>query len=144
MSGTALEAPPAALGAPLHHLAPLETKRAPHAPAREAAEAILPALVPRVVAVEIPPVHLRRRTPYVAVRMALGPLELVLGVVLPRHGSLALRVPPSILGAPAVTAPPALLAEIEALALEAIRADLAACLHLNSHRRERFEGELRP
>lgn len=143
MSGTALEAMPGP-GTGAAGQMPPPAKRAPHAPAREGAETMPPALVPQVVAVEIPPVHLRRRTPYVAVRLALGPVEVVLGVVLPRHGHLALRMPPSILGAPAVTASAETLAGLEALALAAVRADRAACRHLDSHRRERFEGELRP
>lgn len=98
-------------------------------------------MTPAVVGIEIPAAALSRRMPFVVVHVALGPLALVLGVVLPRSGHLALRLPQSITGGPAVSASPELLAELEALALKAVRADRAACRHLDTHRRNRLEYE---
>ncbi len=63
-----------------------------------------PAPAPRVVSIEIPKTE--RRTPFVVVHVAVGPLTLAVGVVLPRSGWLEVRPPLSILGKPAVTADP--------------------------------------
>lgn len=98
-------------------------------------------MAPFVVAIEVPANALSRRTPFVVVYVALGPWALALGVALPRSGHLALRLPQSITGGPAVSALPELLAELEAVALKAVRADPAACRHLDTHRRNRLEYE---
>ena len=122
--------------------APAET-RATHARARgpvvpgatPAAETTATAL--RVVSLEIPETD--RRTPFVVVHVAVGPLTLALGVVLLRSGWLAVRPPVSVLGKPAVaTEPPELWEEIEALAIAAARDDPAARRHLEGHRSRRF------
>ena len=95
-----------------------------------------PALAPRVVSIEIPETD--RRTPFVVVHVAVGPLTLAIGVVLPRSGWLTVRPPLSILGKPAVTAEPAeLWEEVEAVAVAAARNDPAG-RHLTGHRTRRF------
>ena len=94
---------------------------------------------PRVVSIEIPVTD--RRTPFVVVHVAVGPLTVALGVALPRSGWLTVRPPLSILGKPAVAAAPALWEEIEAMAVAAARDDPAARRHLTGHRSRRFEGQ---
>ena len=94
---------------------------------------------PRVVSLEIPETD--RRTPFVVVHVAVGPLTLALGVVLLRSGWLSVRPPVSVLGEPAVaTEPPGLWAEIEAVAVAAARDDPAAERHLTGHRTRRFRA----
>lgn len=98
-----------------------------------------PATAPRVVSIELPETD--RRTPFVVVHVAVGPLTLALGVALPRSGWLTVRPPLSILGKPAVaTDPPKLWGEIEALAIAAARNDPAAERHLTGHRYRRYAG----
>ena len=98
-----------------------------------------PAPAPRVVSIEIPETD--RRTPFVVVRVAVGPLTVAVGVALPRSGWLTLRPPLSILGKPAVeTDPPELWDEVETLAIAAVRADPAAERHLTGHRYRRHVG----
>jgi hypothetical protein len=91
----------------------------------------------RVVSVELPETD--RRTPFVVVHVAVGPLVLALGVALPRSGWLSVRPPLSVTGKPAVAAePPGLWEEIEALAIAAARDDPAAARHLTGHRSRRY------
>lgn len=95
-----------------------------------------PAAAPRVVSIEIPDTD--RRTPFVVVHVAVGPLTVTLGVAYPRSGWLTVRPPLSILGTPAVaTDPPELWDEIEALALAAAHDDPAVEDHLTKHRYRR-------
>ena len=101
-----------------------------------------PALSPRVVSVEIPGTE--RRTPFVVVHVAVGPLTMAVGVMLLRSGWLTVRPPLSILGKPAVaTDPPTLWEEIEALAIAAALNDPAAQHHLTGHRTRRFKTNCR-
>ena len=114
-----------------------ERDRARARVARVSVEAAPPAPAPRVVSLEIPETD--RRTPFVVAHVAVGPLTLALGVVLLRSGWLSVRPPVSVLGKPAVaTEPPALWAEIEAVAVAAARDDPAARRHLEGHRSRRF------
>ncbi len=92
---------------------------------------------PRVVSLEIPETD--RRTPFVVVHVAVGPLTVALGVMLPRSGWLTVRPPLSILGKPAVTGPPGLWEEIEAVAIAAAQDDPACHRHLTGHRTQRFK-----
>lgn len=75
--------------------------------------------VPRVVSIEIPETN--RRTPFAVVHVAVGPLTVALGVVLPRSGWFMVRPPLSILGKPAVTGPTGLWEKVERLAIAAVR-----------------------
>ena len=93
---------------------------------------------PQVVSVEIPETD--RRTPFVVVNVAVGPLTFAVGVVLPRPGWLEARPPVSVVGKPGVTGPPRLWKRIEALAIAAARDDPAACRHLEGHRSRRFRA----
>jgi hypothetical protein len=95
--------------------------------------------VPRVVSIEIP--ESDRRTPFVVLHVAVGPLTLALGVALPRSGWLTVRPLLSILGKPAVTGPPGLWEEVERLAIAAARNDPAARRHLTGHRYRSFESQ---
>jgi hypothetical protein len=102
-----------------------------------------PAAAPRVVSIELPETD--RRTPFVVVHVAVGPLTVAVGVALPRSGWLTVRPPLSILGKPAVaTEPPSLWAEIEAQAIAAVRANAAAERHLTGHRHRRHVGAPAP
>ena len=92
---------------------------------------------PRVVSIELPKTD--RRTPFVVVHVAAGPLTVAVGVAVPRSGWLTARPPLSITGKPAVaTEPPELWDEIEALAIAAVRNDPAAERHLTMHRYQRY------
>jgi hypothetical protein len=94
--------------------------------------------VPHVVSVHVPKTD--RRTPFVVVNVAVGPLVVALGVVMPRSGRLAVRPPLSILGEPAVAAAPEIWAEVEKMAIAAAQADASARHHLTSHRYQRFNA----
>ncbi len=101
-----------------------------------------PAPAPRVVSIEIPETD--RRTPFVVVHVAVGPLTVAVGVALPRSGWLTVRPPLSILGKPAVaTDPPGLWEEIEEMAIAAARNDPAAERHLTGHRLRRYSANSR-
>lgn len=94
---------------------------------------------PRVVSIEVPETD--RRTPFVVVHVAVGPLTVAVGVALPRSGWLTARPPLSIVGGPAVaTDPPEMWDEVEALAIATVRADPAAERHLTGHRCRRHVG----
>lgn len=111
-------------------------KRAPRGRAREAA---MPAdFAPRVISIDLPKTS--RRTPLAMVNIGIGPLVLALGVIYPRSGWLTVRPLLSAAGLPAVTAEGGLWAEIEALAIAAVRADSAARHHLQGHRKVRFQA----
>ena len=92
---------------------------------------------PRVVSIELP--ETARRTPFVVVHVAVGPITLAVGVALPRSGSLTARPPLAITGKPAAaTEPPELWGQIEAVAIAAARHDPAADRHLSMHRYHRY------
>ncbi len=72
-----------------------------------------------------------QRTPRVAVDLVLGPVGLVMTVARKRMNSrLEIRLPETSDGAPGVILPPHLLAEAEAAAVAAVRADPRAWCHL--------------
>src|SRR4051812_9417506 len=112
MSGTALEAPPAASRGTLHHQRPEAAQGAPPPPSNARTRAggrvahDMPA--PHVLAVRVVP-H-SRRTPFVEVEIGLGPIALVVGVVATRTRWLEARMPESISGGPAVILPPEVVA----------------------------------
>ena len=98
-----------------------------------------PTPAPRVVSIEI--LETDRRTPFVVVHVAVGPLTVAVGVTLPRSGWLEVRPPLSIVGEPAVaTDPPELWERIEALAIATARSDPTAGRHLNRHRSQRYSA----
>ncbi len=98
---------------------------------------------PRVVSIEIPETD--RRTPFVVVHVAVGPLTVAVGVSLPRSGWLTARPPLSITGKPAVaTDPPELWDEVEALAIAAARNTPDVERHLTRHRYRRYAGTPAP
>ena len=83
---------------------------------------------PRALSVHVPPGE--RRTPVAMVRVAVGPLELVLGVSRLKKAGLTVRPPATDGGAPAVSAAPEVWAVIEKAAVGAVAADSAAREHV--------------
>ena len=71
-----------------------------------------------------------RRNPVAMVRLAVGPLEVVLPVSRLRKSGLAVRSPMADSGVPAVSASPEMWAEIERAALAAVTGDPAAREHV--------------
>ena len=71
-----------------------------------------------------------RRNPVALVRLAVGPLEVVLAVSRLKKSGLAVRPPMADGGAPAVSADPEVWAAIEKAAAAAVAGDLAAREHM--------------
>ena len=85
---------------------------------------------PRALSVHVPPGG--RRKPAALVRLAVGPLELVLVVsrLKRQRSGLAALAPTADGGAPAISADPEVWAEIEKAAVAAVAADAAAREHV--------------
>ena len=82
----------------------------------------------RPLSVHVPPGE--RRNPVAMVRLAVGPLELVLAVSRLRKSGLAVRPPMAEGGAPAIGAAPEVWAVIEKTAVSAVAADPVAREHV--------------
>ncbi len=82
----------------------------------------------RPLSVHVPPGE--RRNPVATVRLAVGPLELVLAVSRLKKSGLAVRPPMAEGGMPAVGAAPEVWAVIEKVATAAVAADPAAREHV--------------
>ena len=82
----------------------------------------------RPLAVHVPPGE--RRNPAAMVRLAVGPLELVLTVARLRKSGLAVRPPMAEGGTPAIGAEPAVWAVIEKVAVGAVAGDPVAREHV--------------
>ena len=82
----------------------------------------------RPLSVHLPPGE--RRNPVAMVRLAVGPLELVLAVSRLRKSGLAVRPLMAEGGAPAVSAAPEVWAVVEKTAVSAVAADPAAREHV--------------
>ena len=78
--------------------------------------------------VHVPPGE--RRNPVALVRVAVGPLEVVLPVSRLKKSGLAVRPPMADSGAPAVSASPEMWAEIERAAVAAVADDPVAQEHV--------------
>ena len=83
---------------------------------------------PRALSVHVPPGE--RRNPVAMVRMAVGPLEVVLAVSRLRKSGLMVRSTATEGGVPAISAAPEVWAEIEKAAVGAVAADPAAREHV--------------
>ena len=82
----------------------------------------------RPLSVHLPPGE--RRNPVAMVRLAVGPLELVLAVSRLRKSGVAVRPPMAEGGAPAISAAPEVWAVIEKAAVAAVAGDPAAREHV--------------
>ncbi len=71
-----------------------------------------------------------RRNPVAMVRLAVGPLEIVLAVSRRRKSGLAVRPPVSESGTPAISAAPEVWAAIEGAAVTAVAGDPVARKHV--------------
>ncbi len=83
---------------------------------------------PRALSVHVPPGE--RRNSVAMVRLAVGPLEVVLGVSQLRKSGVAVRPPMAEGGTPAVGAAPEVWAMIEKAAVAAVAGDPAAREHV--------------
>ena len=82
----------------------------------------------RPLSVSVPPGG--RRNPVAMVRMAVGPLELVLAVSRLKESGLAVRPPMADGGVPAISAAPEVWAVVEKAAITAVADDPAARDHV--------------
>jgi hypothetical protein len=96
----------------------------------------------RPLSVRVPPGE--RRNPVAVVRLAIGPLEVVLAVSRLRRSGLVVRVPMSDGGGPAIGAGPEAWAAIEEVAIAAVAGDPVAREHVLGKRPKRAGGRLAP
>ncbi len=82
----------------------------------------------RPLSVHVPPGE--RRNPLATVRLAVGPLELVLTVSRLRKEGVVVRPPMAEGGVPAIGAAPEMWAVVERAAIAAVAGDLAAREHV--------------